>query len=132
MLQYHHGGGAHSRPPAAERRLFPEQIDGERRIADCLAAGQAARHDDGFEVTAGQLVDMIVSDQLYPARGADLAQTRRTAGGQQHLDAGAHQGVDDGDGFDLFRPRCYQYQYCHAALLGYPPSRRAQLFSLMA
>ncbi|MNZ75822.1 hypothetical protein D3C78_943090 [compost metagenome] len=117
MLQYHHGGGANGRPPAAERRLLPEQVDGERRIADRLAAGQAARHDYGLEVTAAEFVDVAVGDQLHPAGGADLAQTRRAAGGEQHLDAGPHQGVDDGDGLDLFRTRGYQYQYAHLLLL---------------
>ncbi|MNG18554.1 hypothetical protein D3C84_1026320 [compost metagenome] len=67
MVQYHGGGGADSRAPAAQCRLLPQQVDGEGGVADSFAAGQAARHDHGFEVAAGQLVEMAIRHQLYPA-----------------------------------------------------------------
>ncbi|MNR16274.1 hypothetical protein D3C85_1328650 [compost metagenome] len=67
MVQYHGGGGADGRAPAAQRRLFSQQVDGKRGVADHFAAGQTARHDHGFEVAAGQLVEMAIRHQLYPA-----------------------------------------------------------------
>ncbi|MNY29143.1 hypothetical protein D3C86_1631690 [compost metagenome] len=132
MVQYHGGGGADGRAPTAQGRLFSQQVDGEGGVADSFAAGHAARHDHGIEVAAGQLIEMAVGDDLHPAGGADLARSRGAAGGQHHLYAAAHQGVDDGDSLYLFRPRGYQYQYCHPALLRRRQCRSAQRFSLTA
>ncbi|MNH23502.1 hypothetical protein D3C79_834000 [compost metagenome] len=117
VVQYHGGGGANRSAPATQRSLLFEQVDGKGGIADRLAAGQAARHDDGLEVTAGQLVDVAVGHQLHSTGGADLALSRRAAGGEHHFDGSPYQGVDDGNGLDLFGARGNQYQNAHSVLL---------------
>lgn len=98
MQQYHGGGGADGRAPAAQRRLLPQQVDGG--YADHLAAGQATWHYDEFEVAGGRWSRWQSATICTPreAQRSDALQWGR-AGGQHHLYAAAHQGVDDGGGF---------------------------------